>query len=209
MDDKQPAGLWRMLNSPLIVLVIALGLWPIASSIAMRWKLRTFSSEVRALAQETTGEKDAGTLKLLVSGWVSQVASGLSGAFSQMGEDHAKTMAEFRRVHPSILVTDVKAVESSWPGREKVVGRITNNSDQAIDTVKITSMFYDASGSLIDVDSKWLSDIKVIEPKTAVGFSVERTMGQGNEPAAQLEARRSKRVEIQVSDFEIVKQASK
>jgi hypothetical protein len=209
MDEKQPAGLWRMLNSPLIVLIIALALWPIASSIAVRWKLRTFSHEVRALAQETADEKEAGTLKLLVSGWVSQVASGLSGGFSQMGEDRAKTLADFRRVRPSILVTEVKAVESSWPGREKVVGKITNNSDQAIETVKITTMFYDASGSLIDVDNKWLSDIKVIEPKTAVGFSVERSMGQGNEPPAQLEARKSKRMEIQVSDFEIAKQASK
>jgi hypothetical protein len=75
--------------------------------------------------------------------------------------------------------------------------------------VKITTMFCDASGSLIDVDNKWLSDSKAIEPKTAVGFSMERTIRQGNEPPAQMDARRSKRVEIQVSDFEIVKQASK
>ena len=209
MDEKQPAGLWRMLNSPLIVLILALALWPIASSVAVRWKVRTFAREVRALAQNAGDEKETGTLKLLVSGWVSQVASGISGAFSQMGEDQGKAMTEFRRVRPSILVTDVKPAESAWPGREKVVGKIANNSDQAIDSVKITTMFYDVDGNLIDVDNKWLNEIKVIEPKAAVGFAVERTLGQGNEPRDQLEARRSKRVEVQVSDFGVVKEPSK
>ncbi len=209
MDDRQAGGLWKSLNSPLVVLLLGLALWPLASSMAVRWKLRTFAREVRALAQETGDPKETGTLKLLVSGWVSQVASGITGAFSQMGEDRAETMSEYRRLRPSIRVSEVKQVESAWPGREKIVGKIANDSDKAISTVKITTMFYDASGSLIDVDNKWISEIKVIEPSTAVGFTVERTVGQMNEPPGQLDARRSKRVEVQVADFEVVKQPTK
>ncbi|MBI1817408.1 MAG: hypothetical protein HYR72_20735 [Deltaproteobacteria bacterium] len=208
MRSSEGSRLWRFLNSPIVVLAIGAALWPaisaLSASISTRWRIAAAATELRALAENQTANSEGGSVKLLVSGFISQAADGFREAFSQVGNDHAKSIAEIRQIRPLLVVSEVAATASSGPWKEKIVGRVVNNADVAVENLNLCVMFFDGDGHLIDAEYSWLRDQQVVEPKQTVAFAIERSLGQGNEPMSELARRKSQRIDVQVANFTIV-----
>ena len=116
-------------------------------------------------------------------------------------------MNEFREIKKAIEISEIKQAHSSWASKEKVIGKIKNNSSVPINSIRLNVMFYDGNGTFIDVKDAWLSNIKVLEPKETVGFEVQRDLGNHDEDKNVLNKRKSADVKIQVANFEVVKES--
>lgn len=108
------------------------------------------------------------------------------------------------KIYKQIEIKNVKVVPASQKNAEKVIGTIVNNSDEIIQSIKITASFYDKNGNLIDVIHDWLSEIDFIFPKQPVNFSFTRTLGAYEETKEVLNPRKADSVEVKISGFSIL-----
>jgi hypothetical protein len=96
-------------------------------------------------------------------------ASGLAGGFSHLNDSQ---MAEVQRYKNQFVISEVKAVPTSWSQQEKIIGYVENQSEKSVSSISFQLMVKDSSGSLIDVVT---SDGKIaggIGAKSKVGFEM-------------------------------------
>lgn len=124
-----------------------------------------------AMAEVAIGE-DKKTIQQIVSGFTGQLISGVVKAFSdvQKKQDYEK-IEEIERID-NLSVDGIKMASSKWGG-SRVIGTITNNSDEHIHQITLSISSYDEKGNLQNVDSERMSDLKVIKPKESVNFGVD------------------------------------
>ena len=138
---------WKILNSPLIVVLIALALWPLLSTLSARFAL-----------QNVIGG---------ITGDVSRAYSGLKD--TQLKQDQAK-MAALKEVE----VKGVRLVAGRFKGRQKVIGTLRNTGTRTVKQIKVTISYFDGEGRLIDVATSWLSNVAFLKPGEEVNFSANR-----------------------------------
>lgn len=138
---------WKILNSPLVVVLIALAVWPLLSTLSARFAL-----------QNVIGG---------ITGDVKGAYSGLKD--TQMKQDRAK-MAALKGVEAK----GVKLVAGRFKGRQKVIGTLKNTGQRTVKQIKVTLSYFDGAGTLMDVDTSWLNNIAFLKPGEGANFSANR-----------------------------------
>ena len=146
--------IWQILNAPLVVVLIALIGWPIFLAMSSAYALKI-------------GIKD------VISTVNSEIVNPFQ-AISSKQKDQNKVVTE---VLKKVEVTNTKVLPSSWPGKEKVIGSITNRADKTISSIKLTASYYDGENVLVDVGHEWLSNISSIESGQSREFTFDRSLG--------------------------------
>ena len=210
MSETNGNKFWRSINSPFVVIIFASLLLPVSLGVSKyinsRWKTKSILDEIRVAAVEMQ-DKEKGAIKLLVSNLLGQVVEGVKGAFGDVKNSQNTKLNEFREIKKAIEISAIKHAHTSWSSKEKLIGKISNNSSVPINSIRLNVMFYDGNGTFIDVKNQWLSNIKVLEPKETVGFEVQRDLGNHKEDKNVLDERKSTDVKIQVANFEFVKES--
>jgi hypothetical protein len=194
--------IWRFVNRPVVIVLLALALWPVVSA----WQRRlTVRATLRTIVEEAQGDQRPGgkPLKELGAAITSQLTEGFASTFDKMNKDKMAKLAAFNSALPQVTVSEVKAGTARFPHREKIIGSVRNGSSSAISDLRLNFMMYAQDGSLIDVDDKTLHEIKLLQPGQLVGFSVDRDLGDPKEDKAVLDSRRSAKINAQVVSFEI------
>ncbi len=154
------ARLWKFLNSPLIVVLIALSIWPILLAVTSAYSMKFGIKEL------------AGT-----------IGSEVVQPFKEMSNAQDEKLKKELKIIDNIAISNVKFVPSQWKNRQRVIGQLTNNSDATVKTIKIIVSYYAKDKSLIDVGDEWLSSIKALRPKETTPFSVNRSVDENGKPA--------------------------
>jgi len=173
---KKTETFWKALNSPLIVVVVALLLLAVLSVL-------TFKYSVSIMAKETIGA--------------------VRGAFNAFGQDDHDEDREFLKIRDGIVFTNVQKGYSGWPSREKFIGTVTNNSDKILKQIMVIASFYNANNELIDVSTQWLSDMTVLPPKESFNFIIQRDIGNHQDNEEVLNLRSAARVDIKIGSVEM------
>ena len=184
MSKSIGVRIWSFINSPLIVVLIILILLPISIGISATILI----SRVKNEAISATGE----------------IAEATSKSFRQLSQEKKEEQLEQFKVYKLIKIKNVKIVLSFWKSNEKVIGTIVNNSNEIIQSIKVTASFYDKNGNLIDVVHDWLSEAKFILPKEEANFSFTRDLGDYKESEEVLNSRKADSVEVKISCFSIL-----
>ncbi|MGD8527043.1 MAG: FxLYD domain-containing protein [Thioalkalispiraceae bacterium] len=172
-------AVWKFLNAPLIVVLIALAIWP----------LLTVYSGSYALSKE-----------------VKNITNTVTGAFSSMGNKQKQKSQAMLAVKKQLALSNIKIGTSSWKHQEKIIGTISNNSDKNIKSLHIAVSAYDANDQLMDVDNSWLSNIKILSAGESIDFSYNRSLGQHNAAEEELARHRASRVKVVVTGFDIIEE---
>ena len=139
--------LWKILNSPLVVVLAALALWPFLSSLSARYAIQNvFGGVTRDVQGAYSGLKD-----------------------KQMKQDQAKMAAI-----EGVTAKGVKLVAGRYKGRQRVIGTLRNNGKRTVKQIKVTLSYYDADGALMDVGTTWLSNVAFLKPGAEANFSANR-----------------------------------
>lgn len=181
MNKSVGKYIWKAINSPIVVVIIALTIWPLLT-VAM------FSFTVPKI------KKGFG-----------EITAAITSPFTQMDQESEKKALEKLETLKLVKVINVKKAPWSWSRQEKIIGTIVNNSDKTLKSIKVNASFYDVKGNLIDVKNAWLGSLGFILPKQSVDFSFNRSLGTQKESEEILASRKSASVKINVGDFNIVK----
>ncbi len=155
--------IWKILNSPLVVVVIALALWPLLSALSAQYAWRNVVGAI--------------------SGDVSSAYSGLKD--TQRKNDQAKMTAL-----AALKITGAKLVPAAYKGRQKVIGTLHNTGKRTVKQVKVTLSFFTTDGTLMDVNTSWLSNIAFIKPGEKANFQARRSYDRkSGTPAARVSVR--------------------
>jgi len=147
--------LWKVLNAPLVVVLLALAIWPIftvlSSVVAVRVGVEKISE---AVSQE------------------------IVKPFQKMGsEQNKKLKSEFQTLE-KVLVSNVGFAPAPWDGKIKVIGTITNNSDKTVKDIHLSASFRRAE-KLVNVNNEWLSNVKAIGPNSSIDFNFTTELAEG------------------------------
>jgi hypothetical protein len=77
-----------------------------------------------------------------------------------------------------IIVSNVSFAPISWPKKVKVIGTLTNNSNQTVKSINITALFYQGD-KLVNVNEEWLSKLKLINAGASSDFSFQADVEEG------------------------------
>jgi len=165
--------LWKILNAPLVVVVIAISIWPI---------LTVLSSGV--------------AVELGVDQISEVVSEEIVKPFQNMGAEQDEKLKIEVDVLEKLIVSNVTFAPSSWKGKVKIIGTITNNSTEVVKSVHITSSFY-RDNTLINVKESWLTQIKVIKPGASVDFTFTAEVEDGQD-------KENLEVKVKVADLDIL-----
>ncbi len=94
---------WKILNSPIVVVLIAFSVWPI---------LTVLSSGV--------------AIKLGIERISEAVSQEVVKPFQKMGKSQDEKLRMEANVLENISVSNVGFAPTSWPGKVKIIGTITN-----------------------------------------------------------------------------------
>ena len=200
-------NLWQFLNSPLIVLLAALCLWPFISAWEHRIAVHSIADavvvELNRSTKELNDEGKKSGIKTLVSTFVSQFIDGFNSALEAAGQGQEAKQADFRAAQNKVSLTEVKIVPSPFNTRERIIGVVHNGASASISNIRLNLMMYGADGQLLDVADESLNDVKVLRPGQDVGFAVDRDIGESDLDKPALATRRATTVKAQIVSFDI------
>jgi len=147
--------LWKILNAPLVVVLLALAVWPIF----------TVLSSVVAL-------------KLGVEQISETVSQEVVKPFQQMSSEQDQKLKFEFQILEKVVASNIGFAPTSWPGKIKVIGTITNNSDKTVKGIHLSASFLRA-GKLVNVNDEWLSRVKAISPGSSVDFNFTTALAEG------------------------------
>jgi len=143
---------WNVLNSPLVVVVIALAIWPIFTALSGAYALKFGINEI-----------------------ASSVSNEVIAPFKQMGDDQDEEIKIIIEEMKKVEVSNIAFAPNKWPGKIKVIGTIKNNSELTIKSINITSSFY-RSGKLVDVTNEWLHRIEALKSGESADFTFDKDL---------------------------------
>ena len=147
--------LWKILNAPLIVVLIAFAAWPI---------LTVLSGGI--------------AVKLGIEQISEAVSEGVIEPFTKMGIEQDEKLKKEAMVINKIVVSNVGFAPTSWAKKVKVIGTLINNSNQTVKSINITASFYQGD-KLVNVNEEWLSKLKVINAGASSNFSFKADVEEG------------------------------
>ena len=147
--------LWKILNAPLIVVLIAFAAWPI---------LTVLSGGI--------------AVKLGIEQISGAVSEGIIEPFTEMGIEQDEELKKEAMVINKIEVSNIGFAPTSWAKKVKVIGTLINNSSQTVKSINITASFYQGD-KLVNVNEEWLSRIKVLKAGASSDFSFQADVEEG------------------------------
>ena len=134
--------LWKFLNSPLVVVLIALAIWPLLSAMSAQYAWRNVAGAI--------------------AGDVTSAYSGLKN--TQMKNDQAKMAAL-----DALRIAGAKLVPAAYKGRQKVIGTLHNTGKRTVKQVKVTLSFFAGDGTFWTDLSRFeeLGAAKLLKPPAA------------------------------------------
>jgi hypothetical protein len=98
--------------------------------------------------------------------------------FQELGSEQDEKLKNMVGVLDKVNVSNVSFAPSSWSGKAKVIGTITNNSVKSIKGIHITTSLR-RSNKLINVKDSWLTKIKVLTPGASADFNFMMEIEEG------------------------------
>ena len=132
----------KILNSPILITILV-----IIAAFVLKSQIKTgLASEIRGVYDEIISiaedaSSDAQKTKAIqdfAEQIGTQVRSGFSIGFSSKNGEIKDKDAVFLEAKKKIQVTDVKEVQSEWPGRQSTIFKIKNNSEYQIKKSELT-----------------------------------------------------------------------
>lgn len=149
-------NIWTVLNSPLVVVITALAIWPIFTALSGTYALKFGIKEI-----------------------ASSVSNEVVEPFRNINNEQEEELKNIIEILKDIEVNNVNFAHSSWPGKIKVIGTINNKSNHTVSHVNISSSFY-KDGKLVDVKNDWLSQIKAILPGQSENFTFDKDIQEND-----------------------------
>lgn len=147
--------LWSFLNAPIVVVLIALILWPLLTITSTGYALKAGIGEIRSAVKDEVVEP-----------------------FRDLGRGQDEALKTKLQVRKKIMIENIRILESSWKGRVKVIGTVNNQSDKIIKSINITASFYE-NGELVDVHQEWLSKIDALPSGESANFVFTKELQEG------------------------------
>ena len=144
------SSLWKILNTPLVVVLIALSVWPILTVLS------------GSLA-----------VKLGIQQMAETVSEEVVKPFQNMSSEQDEKLKIEAAILKKMAVSNIAFAPTSWTGKLKVIGTLTNNSTYAVRGIHISSSIYE-NDILVNVNDDWLSNLKSISPNASADFSFNR-----------------------------------
>lgn len=168
---------WKILNAPLVVVVIAILIWP---------TITIFSGSYA------------------ISKQIDQVASSVKNAFKGNSDSQLKKTREYIEIRKVISIKNARVMPGDWKNKEKVIATIKNGSVKNIKTIRIGASYYDKAGELIDVGDEWLHSIKVLGPGESVDIKFDRILGDHQLTREELAANRAASIKLRINSFDVI-----
>lgn len=147
--------LWKTLNAPLVVVLIALSVWPIL----------TILSSVIAV-------------KLGIEQLADAVSEEVVKPFQNMNAEQDDELKTEVAILEKMTVSNIAFAPTSWTEKIKIIGTITNNSTQTVKGIHATSSLYQ-NDTLVNVEDTWFSKIKSIGPNSSANFNFVVSVDEG------------------------------
>lgn len=198
--------MWEKINSPILIAVIVI----VAMFILQNSRKPELASEIRGVYEEINailedGASDAEKSKAIqefVTEIGSQVREGFQAGFtSAEGEDNP--LKEFLDAKSDVKIEEFKFITSKWQGRDEYIYKITNKSKHHISQLRLNHEFM-KGGELVDVENKWISEIKVLAPGESVAMRGDHSYPNNTKPEDQ-HLYKLDGVNIKITDFTINK----
>lgn len=193
----------ELFKHPIFIVIIGVTYFFLLQSYIPETKanheIRAAYQELQAISKELAESEEPGHIKEVIQNFSSQVVDGFNSGFKS---DNSR-LIKFNEAKSNIILSDIKKAKSSWKSKEKIIGQITNKSKYSIAQIKINFASFSKDGKLIDVNHKWLSGIKILNPNESVFFEIDRNLGEHTASAEELKANESYSYELRINDFEI------
>lgn len=169
---------WKTLNSPVVVVLVALcGFFAVMKFVpgkGLSSEIRSAYEELNKIMQESVDENKSFLVKEFATEMAGQISAGFRQAFGGNNEEKNKETQKILDVKKQLEIIDLHQVPSQWDSQEKFIGILKNNSDQYLNMIKVSSQFYDDKDELVDINTNWISDIKILEPGEEFGLEIKR-----------------------------------
>lgn len=189
----------ELFKHPIFIVIIGVTYFFLLQSYIPETKanheIRAAYQELQTISKELAESEEPGHIKEVIQNFSSQVVDGFKSGFKS---DNSR-LIKFNEAKSNIILSDIKKAKSSWKSKEK----ITNKSKYSIAQIKINFASFSKDGRLIDVNHKWLSGIKILNPNESVFFEIDRNLGEHTASAEELKANESYSYELRINDFEI------
>ena len=147
-------NLWKFINSPIVVVIIALIIWPALFALTSSF---AFDIGIREV--------------------VSSVQNEVSNSFQELNGQQTEKRKIEAEVIERLELDNVKLVPTPFPATEKVIGSITNTSDMTVSRVQLTASYFNSLNELIDVGNQWLEGTASLRPGETRDFTFHRNFG--------------------------------
>ncbi len=198
--------MWQKINSPIVITVIAISaLFAFRASMKPHWasEIRGVYEELIAIVEDGASDTEkTKALQQFTQEIATQVREGFQAGFGS-GLDGRNKDKAYLQAKAGIEIHGVRFVKSQWPGREQFIFTIRNNSDEHIGMLKLNYEAY-KGGELINVENKWVSEIKILGPGEEMAMRGERSYPQGVQ-AEEYDLYKSDEVKIRITSFDIRK----
>jgi len=178
-------------------------------------ELRAFYNELTIISEEMANTSTKGNLKQIVSGVSSDIINGVTEAFDEIDTsnssdnddpfgDDVLSDSNLNIFPDKITFDSINYAIPTISETEKVIGIVSNECGDIIKNVTVTAMFYDENDSLIDVIKETIITDASLKNENNIGFFINRDLTSFDSNNGAL-PKKSTRVEIKISSYEIVK----
>lgn len=197
----------KYLNSPIVITIIVVVSAFVLSSQSrpnLAEQARGLYDEIIDIAEEGSNDAEkTEAIQAFATQIAAQLREGFSEGFSSKDDsDEESADQKFLRIKKEIEVFDVREVKGSSSNRREFLFSVKNKSDEHVKSIRVNFDFY-REGKLIDTESKWLSEIRVLES----GVTVNQK-GNKNIPRELTEAEKVEytfdEIKAVVTSFQIV-----
>ena len=193
----------ELFKHPILIVIIGVTYFFVLQSYIPETKakneIRAAYQELQAISKELAESEEPGHIKGVIQNFSSQVVDGFKSGFKSDNSG----LIKFNEAKSNINLSDIKKAKSSWKSKEKIIGKITNNSKYSVAQIKINFSSFSQDGKLIDVNNKWLSDIKILNPNESAFFEIERSLGEHSASEEELKSNESYTYELNIMGFEV------
>ena len=165
--------LWKILNTPLVVVLIALSIWPILTVLSGGLAVKLGIQQIAEAVSEEVVEP-----------------------FQNMSSEQDEKLKIEVGVLNKMTVSNIAFAPTSWTGKLKVIGTITNNSTHSVKGLHVSSSVYQ-NDILVNVTNDWLSNVKSISPNTSADFTFNIDVEEG-------QRKDNLKVKVNVSKLELL-----
>ena len=197
----------KIINTPIFIalfVVASLFILKAQTKPKMASEIRGAYNELISIAEEagTDGEKSK-AIQAFAEEIATQIREGFKAGFDSPEKDKKESAEEkFLRLKSQIALSEPEITPSSQKNLQSFIYRITNHMDVPIKQIRVNYEYY-RGDSLIDVENKWISEVKALAPEESIAIKGTRFL-HGYQTDEELDAMKYDRVVLTVTGFETI-----